>query len=442
LAPDEATHFEAIRLIGQERLWPTESVYQTTPMHPQMRASFEKFRVWQISGLPAPQGLPSLGNPALDTYINYYPAHNGGSVIIAGRYPLFYHLMLAPLAAALKSLTIEQQLYLLRLTSMFFTTLVVVMGWFFARAIFPQLLAYRVAVASFLVFLPMHLHIGTALNTDVFATLLASVYFLALAKVFCDSPALRWKLTTAVFFVAAIFTKPTTLFIVPVLTAAAIIYTSRRFCWPGWWRAAMLAGLVAMVGAGSVFFFQFSNGGRGVATLSFSGQTVDWAGNYFSREALAVYIHTIRWGFLSFWGLFGWVSIPIPTGWSRILWAFSGVIVGGIGLFFFRNVFQSGSGKMRLKPYQQDFLAILLVSVIFALMGMYTPIIATQSRQWGPPSRYFFPGLLPFSLLFYLGFQQLFPARLNDFILPAWIALLIIFDSAVVTFLLLPFIYG
>ena len=441
LAPDESTHFEAIRLIGQEDLWPTHQVYRSTPMHPEMPASFEKFRVWQISGLTVPAGRRNPGNPAADSYVDYYPAHNSGSAVVAGNYPLFYHLVLSPLAGWLKPLSIDAQLYFLRLTSLLLTTLTVTAGWFMTRAIFPRFAAYAVAVASFLIFLPMHLYINTALNTDVWATVLTAFYFLAMVKIFCGASGRIWLIVTFVFGLAAIMAKPTTLFIAPTSVAALGLYAARRWNWRRTWRGVMVAGLVVAVAAGSVLFFQWTAGGRGVATLSFSTDAVDWPPTYISRESLSTYLYTVRWGFLSFWGLFGWANIAISTAWTRFWWGLTSFVGLGLVWFFIRQIF-SNRANSRLTAGQRDILTVLLLAVIFALIGVYTPIVATQSSRWGPPSRYLFPALLPIALLFFTGFKQLFPARLKRYVLPAWLILFVVFDSAVLFGRLIPFIYG
>ena len=50
--------------------------------------------------------------------------------------------------------------------------------------------------------------------------------------------------------------------------------------------------------------------------------------------------------------------------------------------------------------------------------------------------------LLPISLLFFIGFRQLFPARFSRFVLPLYFTLFVLFDSAALFGRLIPFIYG
>ena len=148
LAPDEPAHFEAIRLIGQKGLLPTQEIYLTTPMHPEMPVSFERFRIWEISSLTPPSA------PHEPLFIYYYPPTSSGSVVFADNYPLIYHFLLAPLSALSEPLNVVQQLYLLRFVSLFFTTLITIAAWLFTRTIFPGSTIYAIAASSFIIFLP------------------------------------------------------------------------------------------------------------------------------------------------------------------------------------------------------------------------------------------------------------------------------------------------
>ncbi|MCB0167668.1 MAG: DUF2142 domain-containing protein [Anaerolineae bacterium] len=441
LAPDEATHFEAIRLIGQEGLWPTAEVYQTTPMHPDMSASFDTFQIWQISGLAPPQGIITPGQPVGDLYKDYYPLHNGGSVVLADKYPLFYHLLLAPLAAAGKSLTIVQQVYLLRLASLFITTITVVAGWYLALTIFPNRRIYALALGLFLIFLPMHLHINTSISTDSLTTCLATLYFLMLARIFCRRASL-WNIAGAgIFLGLAVLSKPTALFLIPTSAAAVMIYVARRRRWPLWRLSPLLLILLVATFIGSVLFFQVASGGRGLATLSFSDEALDLSRLFF-KESPATYLDSIRWGFLSFWGLFGWANIPIPGRLAQLLWGICLLIGIGVIIFFVRHVLTVNDDQARLTYAQREMMLILGIGSLFALMGLYTPLIASSFQQWAPQSRYLFPALSPIALIAFLGFQQLIPGRWSYLALPIWLLALIVFDTLVLSYTVIPRIYG
>ncbi|MBN1995844.1 MAG: DUF2142 domain-containing protein [Anaerolineae bacterium] len=440
LAPDEPAHFEAIRLIAQQGLWPTEKVYRETPMHPQMRRSFENFRIWQISRLFSPSAPP--GPNAAESPFMYYYAISTGGLIAADGYPLTYHVLLSPISFLSQSLDIVQQLYLLRFVSLFFTTLTFVIGWFFVRTIFPGSLMYAVAIFCFPLFLPMYLHVNTSVNTDVLTTLLSAAFFLFLAKILIEGCTLPRIIGVGAVLITAILVKPTALFLAPTSVAAGLVYLARKFRWKFKVLLILLVVLVGFTFLMAIIFFQVSGGGRTVTlSLSFDLLRDILAKDYFGQKALATYLYTVQWAFVSFWGMFAWNNIPIPGWWAWLLWRICGLIGLGLIIFVARQVLGLGRGE-RLNPDQRDFLLVLLLSLIFSLIAVFTPIIATQSAMWGPPSRYFFPAILPLALYFFLGFQQLIPARLYKLTLPLWLAGLILFDSLTVTLVLIPSIYG
>jgi hypothetical protein len=443
LAPDEPAHFEAIRLLGQEYLLPTTDVYKITPMHPGMAASFEDFRIWQITRL-APPHPDKVGpeNFVAEPFIDYYPPTSTGHVVTAEGYPLVYHRLLAPLSGLLAPLPVVQQLYVLRLTSLLFTLITVTAGWFFARTIFPGNPVYALGATSFLIFLPMHMHVNTSVNADVLATMLASLFLLMLVRIFRAGISTGKLLLAASLLLIGILTKPTTLFLIPTVVVAITVYLARRLHWSPKLMFLLLALFSLIFFVGGVLFFQGANGGRIASISSFSTDSISSLPDYFSREALAVYLYTIRWGFLSFWGQFGWANLPLPGTWLWLLWRICGVVAVGVAIFLLKHVFRPGDDNNQLHPAQKDMLLVLFFGLIFALIQLYIPIIATQSAGWGPPSRYLFPALLPLALYAFLGFQQLLPASIWQLALPLWGGSLILFDALALGAVLLPVIYG
>lgn len=436
LAPDEATHYEAIRLLGQERVWPTQEIYFTTPMHPQMHISFVQYRIWQLANLP----FFSAGDPSGDPYIFYYPARNRGTVIDANNYSVVYHLLLSPISTLSKALDIDQQLYWLRLSSLLMVMLTVIIGWFFARTIFPASLGYAVAVGGFLVFLPMHMHISTSVNVDVLATLVSSIYILLLAKVFCDKITMPRIVLAAAFLLLAILIKPTTLFLVPTTVVALIVYLVRRLGWSLRWVALAAVFMAMSTFFMSIIFYQVTNGGHNITSISFNALVSNVS--FYSQSSLSIYWHLLQWGFISFWGLFGWAHIHIPFSWIRWLWIICFACGVGVVLFLVQQFFGFRRERIALNQGQKNVLLILLAALVFAVIGIFVPYISTQSEDWVPQSRYFFPVLLPFALYFFLGFQHLVPARFQNLTIPVWLTGLIFFDTITVFFVIIPYIYG
>ena len=439
LAPDEATHFEAIRLIGQEGKWPTRDVYLTTPMHPQMHTSFMQFHIWEIVSVPVPSGVLNHGDPSNDPYILYYPAQNGGSIVDADRYSLLYHILLSPLSSLVKGLGIVAQLYLLRLISLLFFVLIILVGWLFARVIFPTQPGYAIAIAAFLLFLPMHVHINTSVNTDALVALLVATFFLFLATIFCNGFSIFRGIALGVFLLLAILTKPTALFLIPTTIVSIIVFMARYFQWKLRFVIWIIAGLVLFTFFASIIIFQTTSGGHNLSSFSASSINFD---QHYSNIFLTMFPHFIRWSFVSFWGLFGWANIALPFSWVRLLWVICFACGAGLLIFFAQQYFNKGKKKIMLERGQKDLLLVLLFGLVFAGFSIYVPFLATQSQTWSPQSRYFFPALLPFALFFFLGFRHLFPARMQHFSVIIWLTGLIFFDTLTVFSVLIPFIYG
>jgi hypothetical protein len=436
LAPDEATHYEAIRLLGQERVWPTQEVYFNTPMHPQMHASFVQYRIWQLANIP----FIDSNDPSSEPYIFYYPARNRGTVIDANKYSVIYHLILSPVAVLSKTLDIDQQLYLLRLTSLLFVTLTVVVGWFFARTVFPASLGYAVAVSSFLVFLPMHMHISTSVNVDVLATLISSIYVFLLARIFCDKISISRVILATILLILAVLIKPTTLFLIPTTVVAFMVYLARRFGWSLRWVAVGVIIMALFTFFMAIIAYQVTNGGHTITSLSLNSSISNMS--FYGQSSLSIYLHLIQWGFISFWGLFGWAHIHIPFSWIRLLWIICIACGLGVVAFLGQQLFSFRRKTIVLNQEQKNILLILLAALIFAVIGIFVPYISTQSPDWVPQSRYFFPALLPFALYFFLGFQHLVPAPIQNLTIIVWLTGLIFFDTITVFFVITPYIYG
>ncbi len=439
LTPDEPAHFEAIRILGQLSLRPTAEVQQNTPMLAEMPDTFADFRIWEISRRFRPDGHDPSGQLTA-TFPDYYPAASMGGIVAAGHYPLLYHSALSILSSAIKSADIVTQVYILRLVSLIWVVLTIALSWFFARTIFPDSLGYSLAVSSFILFLPMQMHVNTGISTDAPAMFIASLFFLLIAKIMMRPLSWPFLLAALATMLLAVLIKPTTLFIGPTFGVAILILLARKMNWPGKFLGAAIAIVSLLVMVGSVIMFQVSSGGRGLAMLLFSPGLINLAVFIPNQQSIEIYIHTLRWGFLAFWGLFGWVTIYSPFNWIRVLWVLCALMGTGFVVFIWRNIIKPGASA--LTASQQNVFVVLAVGVIFALMGMYAPIIATQSLVWGPPGRYFFPALLPAAMVLFAGFKQLFPARLASLALPLWVTVWVTYDTAVILSVLLPEIYG
>lgn len=433
-APDETAHFEAIRLIGQERKWPTQEVYQTTPMHPQMVATFEQFRIWRLVGLPSP--LQSQNN----LFIYYYPPQIAGSEVQANAYLLLYHLGVAPLAAVLAPLPLVAQVYLLRLVSVLLAVATIAVAWRTFRLVFPDRPVIALSACAFILFWPMHTHVTAAINSDTLAELVASLFMLVGSQAMLTRLTRRRLALLLGLAGLGFLIKPTTFFILPTLLAGLLIYVLRRY--RGWRPARITAGLLGgavLVWAGGIFVYANTAAGRRPLAFLFDGvQWPHWA-NYLSPPALAYYVQSANFAVLSFAGLFGWSNLHIPWSWVRVWAVVLGLLILG-GVWFCFRVFIAGQSCF--SDSQVDVLLLWLAALLFAFAGVTMPIFVTGSRSWGIHSRYYFPAIIPLAFFLTSAARQLLPARLRRFFWPAWPAGWAVYDAVIVVFILIPFIYS
>lgn len=436
LAPDESAHFEAIRLLGQEKKWPSTEVYQSTPMHPEMVSTFENFRIWQLVGLYSP--THSLGVSS-HLFVDYYPTQIAGSEVVADSYLMLYHLILAPLSGLLAGLDLSTQVYLLRTISVLFAAGTVVVVWLTIRTIFPADDSMALAAGTFIVFWPMHTHVDASVTVDALVELFACLFFLMLGYLYLEG----WSWLKAVTLVGvmglAVLTKPTALFLLPTLAAAGVIYLARWLRWPAWLVGTILTGFILFTFIGAILLHQSSEGGRKILSLAVLTLSIpDWA-NYLAADAFPRYVSAFNFAVLSFAGLFGWSNIHVPWGWVRLWAAFMAIITLGVARFIFQNLLRN---KLRLTDQQRNLLLIWLCALIFSGIGVITPIIATQSSAWGIHSRYYFPVIIPLAVYFFTGFRQLFPGSFRLYASAAWILGWITYDSLVLLWVIFPYLYS
>lgn len=435
--PDEAAHFEAIRLIGQERKWPTQEVYQTTPMHPQMDTVFEQFRLWQLVGLYSPTRNLGVRD---NLFIHYYPPQIAGNEVSADAYLMLYHLGVAPVAALLAPLPLTAQVYLLRLVSVLLAAGVVAAAWRTFRLVFPDRPVIALSACAFILFWPMHTHVTASINSDTLAELVASLFMLVGSQTMLTGPTRRRLVLLVALAGLGLLIKPTAFFLLPTLLAGLLIYTLRRF--RGWSPARITAGLLAgtvLVWAGGIFVYLNTGAGRRpLAFLTDGLRWPDWAA-YLSPSALAYYVQSANFAVLSFAGLFGWSNLHIPWSWVRVWAVVLGLLIFGGGWFCFR-VFIIRQGDF--SDSQIDVLLLWLAALLFAFVGVTMPIFVTQSRSWGIHSRYYFPAIIPLAFFLTSAARQLLPARLRRFFWPAWPAAWAVYDAVIVVFILIPFIYS
>jgi hypothetical protein len=437
LAPDEPAHFEAIRLLGEEKIWPRTEAYQTTPLDPEMPQVFDEFRLWLLVGLEPPPHLTG----AHRLFMNYYASQVAGSEVAANAYLLLYHLSLAPLLNILSGLDMTSQTYLLRFVSVLLASATVIITWSTLRAAFPQHQWHALAPTSFIVFWPMHTHVTASINVDALAEVIGALFFFILVAIWQKGwNTFRIAMLATLLGLAAV-TKPTLFFLYPSIVAILIMAAGRRYALKTSTTTALVVLLLLATWLASVYVFQNANGGRTLALIVSSFQ-MPRISSYFNAQALSYFIGSANFAVVSFWGIFGWSNIHLPWTWVRWLALLSGLLMCGALLFVYRRLIKFDPNSSEYTPVQREILIIFLILLLLAFIGVTAPIAATQSPSWGIHARYYFPVVIPLALFLYLSVRELSPRRLKPSVGFSFVMAWVIYDAVVLTFILLPFLYS
>jgi ABC-type proline/glycine betaine transport system permease subunit len=144
--------------------------------------------------------------------------------------------------------------------------------------------------------------------------------------------------------------------------------------------------------------------------------------------------------FTSFWGYFGWWSVPLSPSWYVGLAAIC--LAAGLGI-----VLSIGHWIRRpesLSTAQQQVLLLFGIAVLLAIIIAVAQSLARfSSPTFGrPQGRYLFPALVPMATLFVLGLRGLVPKPLRLHLLAMYAAVFALFDALCIALYIIPAYYS
>jgi hypothetical protein len=159
--------------------------------------------------------------------------------------------------------------------------------------------------------------------------------------------------------------------------------------------------------------------GKAAHDLVVTGQprTAEWLTQYGLTGTIQRFLQTT---FNSFWGQFGWMTIPMPTWLYQFLWLFVGLVLVGIAIYYFQKVHP----MTRPSPLAPRLLALTFLLTAALHIGYNFTFVQHQGR-------YLFPALLPIGVGVAVGLgawtrplQQRWP--FTQYLLPLglWLALI------------------
>ncbi len=385
-APDETSHVEHTLLWLKLGRTATPADAAAAPEIGQAIAdSLYTFRAYEYLGYSAPD--PRVG------LLRAMPFF--GSSTTLGRFSLaypVYALAVAPFAGA----DILTQLYVLRLVSVALGVATVLVAYVTARRVASETPELAAGLALLMIFIPQRAFINASVNDGNLAEFLAAVTFYWLVDLLQGGLTGRRLAACAAATLAAVLTKSTALFLVPLLAfcggGAWLSHLRRAQRWPWLMTAAALMGLVGL----SVVIIAWSPAsGPALAVLSRGGVGLQQAiAQRLAEEAFGA----LQWQmFQTFWASFGWLRVNLPEP-LYVFWA-AIALIGVVGLPL--------GGWTLIARRQTSVGVTLLLGAAFCWLvpvAVYFVVPASAPLHQG---RYLFPGLVPLGLLVVAGWLGL-----------------------------------
>jgi 4-amino-4-deoxy-L-arabinose transferase-like glycosyltransferase len=282
----------------------------------------------------------------------------------------------------------------MRIFSLLLGAGVIATGYAICLRLFPTRRWLAVTAAVFIAFLPQHISVLASVNNDGLAELLIGVIlWLLINWLQLESQGLtggrgRRLLTASGVMLGLGFLTKGTVYPLAILVGLVLLQRFRKD-WHGLLQAGLALFLPAMLlgslwwGRNVVVYGGFDILGKAAHDSVVHGQprTDELIANVGLAEAMGRFWRTT---FNSFWGQFGWMTVPLPGWVYRSLLLFSGLVLTGLALAMRQRKL---AGRV-LYPRPLAVLAGLFVLTL----GVHVGYNFTFEQHQG---RYLFPALIP-----------------------------------------------
>ncbi len=430
-APDEIAHFEYAWLLGKLRhpLWNENA---SPELERAIIQSLYTYDAWTYVGVPTPAVPPERLADA--------PFFSRSRTLT--RFSLSY-VLYAAAALPFASAGLIAQLYAMRAVSVILGALMVALTYRLARLVEPNSPALAWGSALFVLLLPQHAFLSGAVSDGLLAELLATLSVYGVVRVWPRGLTWRWLALIVGSAFAALLSKATALYLLPLLALGALAVARRWYTAPG--RTAgqrRRAGLALLLSGGALviggplfvaWLNRVSSQLVGVtATLQATiGSPTEW-GAYLQRLLTSgEFAHAWAQTFESFWGYFGWMIVRLPAPWLLLLYGLVLLALLGWGRRWADARRTAGAPGGRFTP-----LALAAGLALLVLMAWFvtTPVGLEYSQ-----GRYVFGALAPLAVLLVGGW--LGGPRAQGGRLLALLAGAVLFDAAALLSVLLPYFY-
>jgi 4-amino-4-deoxy-L-arabinose transferase-like glycosyltransferase len=245
--PDETSHVAYVQHLAETGRLPKETA-DRAPFSPQENAILGAIGFSRIIGR---QGEKTPASAAEERYLRTVerqglPDAGAGNATTASNNPPLYYLLQTPVYLATSSGSLLTQLVFMRLLSVLFTSLTVLLAFLFARELLPRSPWAWTAGGLACAFQPVLGFVGSGVNPDSLLFLCATGTLLASARLVRRGLTTRRAVILGAFVLGGLLTKPLFLALVPAAGLALLIAAYRgRAASP--WRPLLIGGAVILL---------------------------------------------------------------------------------------------------------------------------------------------------------------------------------------------------
>ncbi|MDP8235540.1 MAG: DUF2142 domain-containing protein [Candidatus Erginobacter occultus] len=398
-SPDEPTHFEYAKVLAQgEYPWSPRPDFQ---LQERIIVSLDRYDYWRYVGVERPLPLPKIFRKG--PFLSIAPTQ-------IGKNPPLYYFIASLILRLSPFRSLETELYLLRIFSLFFTILTVALVGGCAAEVFGRSSPLVPAAAAAAAFIPQFLVIGTSVSPDPAINFCGAAVIYLTLKFQKTGFSLSRTIIILLCFGLGLLANYKILILLVALPGVVIIHLlfhrgndlspGRAVGWAGGVFLSLLVGYLALAWYYPSIARLFTARLNILCSTLVSflrGQTVFppryWS--WFNNEL-----------FKSFWLKYGHLQFELPPAVYLMLKIFSLISLLGLGLFLVRWV----SARKIPRCREGELVITLLVFAALAL-GAYYLFWGLKGANTTTQGRHLFLVMPAWAILITLGWSSLFPAR-------------------------------
>ncbi|MFH1038456.1 MAG: phospholipid carrier-dependent glycosyltransferase [PVC group bacterium] len=425
-SPDEPTHFEYAKVLalGAAPWAPLPS----PDLQEKIIVSLDRHDYWRYVQEERPSTLPATFRET--PFLFSAPTQ-------IGKNPPLYYLLASLVLRLSPSLSVETELYRLRILSLLFTILTVGLVGAVAAEIFGSSSPVCPAAAGIVAFLPQFMVIGTSVSPDPCINLFGAASIYLVLRFQRTGFTLSRTMFLLLWYGLGLLVNYKCLILLSALPGVMIIHfflhRPRTLSFKKvmiWFGVIFLVFLVAY--SGMVWYYSAIARVFIVrVNILYSMLASFLRGDTYFRAGFWHWFHAEL--FKSFWLKYGWLKFELPPPVYLVLKIASLFSLAGIGLFLGQWIVTRGK-----IPSQTREAIITLLFFAAVTLGAYYLFWGLRGEDTTTQGRHLFLVMPAWSILFIFGWSRFFPARWITGVSYGLLAGFILLDAVSILFYIIP----